>query len=73
MTEIPPPSDRIWDHLVSGKINHKFALFAANMAVARAVRIVTADPARKPAMIAEVHQFFSKYADEVVAELRTLH
>jgi hypothetical protein len=73
MAQIPPPSDNVWDRLVSGKITHKFGLFAANMAVARAVRIAAADPARKSVMVAEVHQFFSRFADELAAELRSLN
>ena len=73
MAQIPPPSDTIWDRLVSGKITHKFGLFAANMSVARAARVAAAEPARKPAMIAEVHQFFSRFADELAAELRSLN
>lgn len=73
MAQIPPPSDDIWDRLVSGKTTHKFALFAANMAVARAVRIAASEPARKPALVAEIHQFFSRFADELAPELRALH
>ena len=65
MAQLPPPSDALWDRLVSGSISHKFALFAANMAVARAMRTAGSEPARKPAMIVELHQFFSKYADQV--------
>ncbi len=72
MPQVPPPSDPVWDRLVSGKASHKFALFAANMALARAVRVAASEPARKPAMIVEVHQFFSRFADELAGELRTL-
>ena len=72
MAQIPPPSDALWNRLVSGATSHKFALFAANMAVARAVRIAAGDPARRTAMIGELHQFFSRYGDEVAAELGAL-
>lgn len=72
MAQIPPPGDALWDRLVSGAKPHKFSLFAANMALARAVRIAAGDPARKPTMIAELHQFFSRYGDEVAAELGAL-
>jgi len=72
MAQIPPPGDPLWDRMVSGATSRKFSLFAANMAVARAVRIAASDTARKPAMIAELHQFFSKYGDEVAAELGAL-
>lgn len=72
MAQVPSPSDPLWDRLVSGTTTHKFPLFAANMALARAVRIAASDPARKPEMIAELHQFCSKFADEVAAELHAL-
>ena len=73
MAQIPPSTDPVWDRLVSGTATHKFTLFAANMAVARAVRVTSLDPARKPAMIVELHQFFGKFPNEVAAELRRLH
>lgn len=69
MAQIPPPTDALWDRLVSGKTTHKFALFTANMALARAVRIAAGDPARKPAMIAELHQFCGKFADALAPDL----
>lgn len=72
MAQIPPATDPLWDRLVSGTTTHKFALFAANMALARAVRIATGEPARKPAMIAEFHQFCGKFASEMATELRGL-
>ena len=72
MAQIPPLTDRLWDRLVSGTATHKFALFAANMAIARAVRIAGGDPARKAAMIAELHQFFTRFADQLEPELRGL-
>ena len=72
MAAIPPPSSALWDRLVSGKATHKFALFAANMAVARAVRLAASEPARKPTLIAELHQFFSKFAEQTAADLQTL-
>ena len=70
MAQIPPPTDALWDRLVSGGATHRFSLFAANMALARAIRIVASEPARKPTMIAELHQFFSKFAGQLAAELQ---
>ena len=72
MTQIPPPSDALWNKLVSGQVTHKFALFAANMALAHAVRSVAADPSKKPAAIEELHRFCGKYADLVAEELQSL-
>jgi hypothetical protein len=72
MAQIPPPTDPLWNRLVSGTTTHKFSLFAANMSLARAVRLAAADPARKPAMIAELHQFCSKFADALAPELKAL-
>jgi hypothetical protein len=72
MAEIPPPSDAVWHKLVSGEVNHKFALFAANMALARAVRLAATDPTRTPVMIRELHQFCCKYASQVADELHAL-
>jgi hypothetical protein len=72
MPPIPPLCDALWDKLVSGRITHKFTLFAANMALARAVRLVAADPAQQPVQIAELHQFCTKYAAQIGHELQTL-
>ena len=72
MPSIPPPSDPIWDKLVSGTVTHKFALFAANMAVARAVRLTAADAAKKSAMIEELHNFCLKYTTQLAPELLAL-
>jgi hypothetical protein len=72
MGQVPPPTDAVWDRLVSGSTPHKFKLFAANMALARAVRIAGGDPARKPEMITEFQQFCTKYAAQVADELHGL-
>lgn len=72
MAQIPPPTDKLWDRMVSGTATHKFTLFAANMALARAVRIAAGDPARKATMIAELHQFFSRFSDQLAPELRAV-
>jgi len=72
MAQIPPPTDALWNRLVSGTTTHKFSLFAANMALARAVRVVAAEPTRKATMIAELHQFCSKFADALAPELQGL-
>ena len=72
MSQIPPSSSAVWEKLVTGQVNHKFSLFAANMAVARVTRVVATDPKQKPAMIAELRQFFEKYADLTAAELHGL-
>lgn len=69
---IPPQTSRLWDDLVAGRCTHKFELFAANMAVSRAVRVVAGDPSQKPAMIAELRQFFEKYEKAVAADLKKL-
>lgn len=72
MAQIPPPTDALWDRLVSGAATRRFSLFAANMALARAIRIAATDPARKPLMIAELHQFFSKFEGQLAAELQEM-
>jgi hypothetical protein len=72
MAQIPPPTDAIWDRLVSGAVTHKFSLFAANMALARAVRLAASEPARKPELISELHQFCTKFAAELAPELQGL-
>jgi hypothetical protein len=53
-------------------VTHRFSLFAANMALARAIRITSSEPARKPTMIAELYQFFSKFAGQLASELQQL-
>jgi hypothetical protein len=42
------------------------------MALARAIRIASSEPARKPTMIVELHQFFSKFAGQLGQELQGL-
>jgi hypothetical protein len=71
-SQIPPPTAELWERLVTGKLTHKFNLFAANMAVSHAARVVAGNPGQKPAMIAELHQFFTKFAGLTAAELITL-
>jgi hypothetical protein len=71
-SQIPPPTAQLWERLVTGKFTHKFNLFAANMALSRATRVVAGDPGQKPAMIAELHQFFTKFAGFTAGELNTL-
>ena len=73
MPSIPPQSDPLWNRLVTGQLTHKFKLFAANMALARAVRVAAGDPAQKPVMIEELYHFCVKYAAQVAPELQTLH
>jgi hypothetical protein len=72
MREIPPPADALWSKLVNGRVTHKFKLFAANMALAGAVRHVAENPACKAAAIEEFHRFCSKYADLVADDLQVL-
>lgn len=72
MAQIPPPTDALWDRLVSGAAPHRFSLFAANMALARAIRIAAGEPARKATMIVELHQFFAKFADQLAPELQQM-
>jgi len=72
-SQIPPPTAPLWERLVTGQLTHKFNLFAANMALSRATRVVAGDPKQKAAMIAELHQFFTKFAGLTAAELRTLN
>ena len=72
MPHIPEPSALLWDQLVTGRRTHKFTLFAANMAVSRAVRVVAGDASRKSEMIVELHQFFEKFAGLTSGDLQTL-
>jgi hypothetical protein len=72
MAQIPKATDALWDRLVSGAVVPRFSLFAANMVLARAVRIASGEPGRKPAMIAELHQFFARFADQLAPELDAL-
>jgi hypothetical protein len=72
MAQIPPPTDALWDRLVCGTVAHRFSLFAANMALARAIRIASGEPARKATMIAELHQFFTRFSDQLAPELQQI-
>ena len=72
MSQIPPTSDPVWNRLVSGQITHKFGLFAANMAVWRAVQAAAKDPTQKPTLIEELYRFSCKYAEVMSGELQSL-
>ena len=72
MSGVPPVTARIWEDLISGKRNHHFALFAANMCVARCRRIVAAEPHWKAAMITELHFFFQKFEQLTADDLEQL-
>lgn len=69
---IPPLTYRLWDDLVTGRCSHKFEMFAANMAVSRALRIVAGDASQKPAQIAELRQFFVKFERSVANDFSKL-
>lgn len=72
MQQIPPQNDPLWTKLVTGLITHKFELFAANMSLAHAMRIVAKDPARKSVAIEELRKFCSKYVEQMANELNAL-
>lgn len=72
MSQIPPATAPLWDKLVTGQLTHKFSLFAANLAVARAVRLVAGNPGTKPALVTELRQFFEKFANLTADELQRL-
>jgi len=69
MSQIPNITHPIWEKLMSGKVKHKFSLFAANMAVDRAARAFATDKNSKQQLINDLHEFFNKYASIVAAEL----
>ena len=69
MASLPPLSAPVWERLATGKISHKFSLFAANMAVSQAARALSANPEHKSAVISELRQFFEKYERLTANEL----
>lgn len=73
MPSIPPATAAIWERLATGQVVHKFGLFAANMAVTQAIRTIKGDPARKAAVIADLHGFFERYATQTAADVQRLN
>ncbi len=59
----------IWDKLLTQKVQHKFSLFAANVAVEHAIRAYAKGGSDKATIIADLRQFFSKYEALVAADL----
>jgi hypothetical protein len=72
MSQIPVITHPIWEKLIAGQIKHKFSLFAANMAIDRAVREFSANKADKPKITNELHAFFTKYANLTASDLASL-
>lgn len=62
----------LWDKLLTKKVQHKFSLFAANVAVEHAIRAYEKDRSGKPQIIADLQRFFSKYETLVSADLAKL-
>lgn len=57
---IPTKSDPVSRLPATGAVNHKFSLFAANMAVSRCVRNAKENPNSVPSPVDDSHDFFSK-------------
>ncbi len=62
----------VWDKLLTRKLQHKFSLFAANVALDHAIRAYEKNRSEKLQIIAELYRFFSKYETLVAADLAKL-
>ena len=69
---IPDSSHPIWRKLATGAITYKFGLFAANMAIHRAVRDSAQNPEKTAALAEELHQFFARYAGLTADDLQKI-
>jgi hypothetical protein len=72
MSQIPPINHPVWEKLAAGKVKHKFKLFAANMAVDRAMREFSQGGTDKTKICGELHSFFAKYSNHVASELASV-
>ena len=59
----------IWEKLLTRKVQHKFSLFAANLKVDLAARDYAQDQSEKQRLIAQLHEFFTKYERLTSADL----
>ena len=69
---IPSRNDKIWEKLASGAVNHKFELFAANMAINRAVRNTSSSPGKLAECAASLYEFFKKYENMTSHEFKAI-
>jgi hypothetical protein len=69
MSLTAPVTDPIWEKLLTRKVQHKFSLFAANLKVDLAARDYAQNQAEKQKLIAQLHEFFSKYERLTSADL----
>ncbi len=63
-----PMKHPVWEKLLTRKVQHKFSLFAANVAVEHAARDYEKNASDKDRLISELHGFFAKYDKLVSAE-----
>ncbi len=69
---IPPTASPVWVQLATGQTQRKFSLFAANMAVASALRKAATDPSATNKLALELHEFFTRYEALVAANMATI-
>ncbi len=64
-----PITHPIWEKLLTRKVQHKFSLFAANLKVDLAARDYAQGQSEKQRLIAQLHEFFTKYERLTSADL----
>ena len=67
-----PLTHPLWEKLLTGKVQHKFSLFAANVAVEHAAREYAKNKSEKLRLASQLQQFFSKYEKLVAADLQKI-
>ncbi len=72
MQQLPPATHPVWENLITRKIQYKFSLFAANMAIDRAARLYQADASQMSRLAGELRNLFSKYEKLMLPELKRL-
>jgi molecular chaperone GrpE len=70
--KIPPANHPVWELLATGRIKHRFKLFAANLLVDRAKRAYAMDSTVKAALASELCKFFNEHADLTAPEFETI-
>jgi molecular chaperone GrpE len=69
---IPAASHPVWEQLLTGRIRHRFRLFAANLLIDRTRREYASNGGARARLIGELHKFFNEHADLTASEFEII-
>ncbi len=71
---IPQKTDKKWEDLVTGKVNHNFKCFPLGMLISRHKRIFQRDNSKEAVnkLIDEAHDFFIQYESILQDDIKSI-